>query len=342
MTTRAAIAAVATAVALAVAGCGVTGTDSTATADTTTTSTIAADTTTTSTTTTAATTTTTEAPQAVDLSEVSITVGSKDFTENQIVAEMFAQAVEAAGGSVDRQIDLGGTNVNRDALTAGQIDAYPEYNGTGWTVHLGNDDPSDDPDELFEVTSEADLEQNEIRWIGRSAFNNTYGFATGPDLTEENGGAFTPQEMADYLDENSDAVACMEPEFPVRPDGLVLFEEATDFTIPPNQQEVMDSGIIFQQIASCPFGEVFTTDGRIPELDLTVVDDGGAFIVYNVSLTLSDSLYQRAPDAFDEIAEGILADLDDDTMAELNRLVDVEGESLEDVASDYLSEQGLI
>lgn len=126
MTTRAAIAAVATAVALAVAGCGVTGTDSTATADTTTTSTIAADTTTTSTTTTAATTTTTEAPQAVDLSEVSITVGSKDFTENQIVAEMFAQAVEAAGGSVDRQIDLGGTNVNRDALTAGQIDAYPE------------------------------------------------------------------------------------------------------------------------------------------------------------------------------------------------------------------------
>jgi osmoprotectant transport system substrate-binding protein len=280
----------------------------------------------------------------LDLSDVSMTIGSKDFTENQIVAEMFAQAVEAAGGSVDRQIDLGGTNVNRDALTAGQIDAYPEYNGTGWTVHLGNDDPSDDPDELFEVTAEADLEQNDIRWIGRSAFNNTYGFATGPELTDENGGAFTLQEMADYLEENSDAVACMEPEFPVRPDGLVLFEEATGFTIPPAQQEVMDSGIIFQQIAdgSCPFGEVFTTDGRIPELDLTVVDDGGAFIVYNVSLTLSDELYQQAPEAFDEIAEGILDDLDDDTMAELNRLVDVDGESREDVVSGYLGEEGLI
>ncbi len=280
----------------------------------------------------------------LDLSEVSITIGSKDFTENQIVAEMFAQAVEAAGGSVERQIDLGGTNVNRDALTAGQIDAYPEYNGTGWTVHLGNDDPSDDPDELFDVTSEADLEQNQIRWIGRSAFNNTYGFATGPELTDENGGAFTLQEMADYLDENSDAVACMEPEFPVRPDGLALFEDATGFTIPPNQQEVMDSGIIFQQIAdgSCPFGEVFTTDGRIPELELTIVDDGGAFIVYNVSFTLSDELYQQAPEAFDEIAEGILADLDDETMAELNRLVDVEGDSREDVVSNYLGEQGLI
>ncbi len=280
----------------------------------------------------------------LDMSDVSLTISSKDFTENQLVAEMFAQTVEAAGGTVERQINLGGTNQNRDALEADQVDAYPEYNGTGWTVHLGNDDPSDDPDELYEVTAEADLEQNDIQWLGRSDFNNTYGFATGPDLTEENGGAFTLQEMADYLAENPDAEACMEPEFPDRPDGLVLFEEATGFTIPAGQQEVMDSGIIFNQAATgeCAFGEVFTTDGRIPELDLALVDDGGAFIVYNVSLTITDAVYQQAPEAFDEIAESVLNDLDDDTMAELNRLVDVEGESLEDVVQDHLVSEGLI
>lgn len=280
----------------------------------------------------------------LDMSEVSITIGSKDFTENQVVAEIFAQSIEAAGGEVDRQINLGGTNVNREALTSGQIDAYPEYNGTGWTVHLGHDDPGDDPEALTEKTATEDLEANEIHWLGRSGFNNTYGFATGPDLTDENGGGFDLQGMADYLKENPDAVACMETEFPDRPDGLVLFEEATGFKIPQNQQSILDTGIIYNETAqgNCQFGEVFTTDGRIPALDLTVVDDGGAFILYNMSFTITDEAYQQAPEEFVQISEAILNDLDDDTMADLNKQVDVEGEEMDDVVKKYLVEQGLI
>ncbi len=102
----------------------------------------------------------TEATEEKALDGVSLTVGSKDFTENILLGEMFAQAAEAAGASVDNKTNLGGTSVNRDALVSGDIDVYPEYNGTGWTVHLGNEDPSQDPEELFTVTSEADLEQN--------------------------------------------------------------------------------------------------------------------------------------------------------------------------------------
>ncbi len=75
------------------------------------------------------------------LDGVSVTVGSKDFTENILLAEMFAQALENEGASVNNKVNLGGTSVNRDALTSGDIDVYPEYNGTGWTVHLGNEDP---------------------------------------------------------------------------------------------------------------------------------------------------------------------------------------------------------
>lgn len=280
----------------------------------------------------------------IDLSGVSITVGSKDFTENQIVAEIFAQAVEAAGGTVDRQIDLGGTNENRAALESGNIDVYPEYNGTGWTIHLGNEDPSDDPDELYDVTAEADLEQNGIRWLGHSAFNNTYGFAVGPELTEEHGGQFTLQEMADHLEANPDAQACMEVEFPDRADGLVLFEEATGFTIPSDQQEIMESAIIFTETAQgeCAFGEIFTTDGRIPELDLTVVDDGGAFIIYNISYTIDDEIYQQAPEAFDMLAEALLNDLENDGVTSMIYRVDVLGESREDVVTDYLTQLGIL
>lgn len=287
----------------------------------------------------------TERPaDAPDFSDVSISIGSKDFTENKLVAEMFAQAIEAGGGKVDRKIDLGGTNVNREALLSGEIDAYPEYNGTGWMEHLGHEDPSDDPDELYKVTSEEDFEKNQIQWVGRSELSNTYGFATGPALTEENGGEFDFDSMAQYLQDNPDATVCMEAEFPDRSDGLVLFEDATGYVIPKNQQQIMDLGIIYNETAqgNCDFGEIFTTDGRIPELDLTIVDDDNTMIIYNLSFTVRDEVYQQAPEAFDEIAEKILADLTSEEMAEMNYQVDGQGESLSDVAKPYLAELGLV
>jgi osmoprotectant transport system substrate-binding protein len=282
--------------------------------------------------------------EQLDLSGVSATVGSKDFTENIVLGEILVQAYEAAGADVTNEINLGGTSVNRDALLAGEIDVYPEYNGTGWTVHLGNEEPSSDPDELTQVVREADLEENDIHWLGQSPFNDTYGFATGPDLTDQNGGPFDLQGMADYVDENPDTTVCMETEFPDRPDGLVLFEEATDFEIPQDQIEILDTGIIYNETAqgNCDFGEIFTTDGRIPALELSIVDDGGAFILYNVSVTMRDDLYQEAPEAFDEIANLILDPIDNDLMAELNSQVDVEGEDAATVAGNYLVDQGLI
>ncbi len=276
--------------------------------------------------------------------DAAVTIGSKDFTENQILAEMLAQALEAKDISVDRKINLGGTNVNREALQSGDIGVYPDYNGTGWTEHLGNDKPTDDPDELTKLVRDEDLEKNKIHWLGQSEFNNTYGFAVGPDLAKENGGGFDFDSMASYLKDNPDAKVCMETEFPDRSDGLVLFEDATGFEIPQDQQEILDTGIIYKETADgkCQFGEIFTTDGRIPELDLSVVDDGGVMIIYNVSFTFNDDTFGENSDVFNEVSEAILTDLDADTMADLNKRVDVDGESLEDVAKSYLTEKGII
>src|SRR5699024_5218294 len=209
---------------------------------------------------------------------------------------------------------------------------------------LGHDDPSNDPDELYQVTADDDLERNDIHWLGRSALSNTYGFATGPTLTEENGGAFDFHSMAEYIGDNPDATVCMENEFPDRPDGLILFEEATGFEIPRNQQQILDLGIIYNETAqgNCDFGEIFTTDGRIPELDLSIVDDDNAMIVYNVSYTVNDDVYQQAPDALTELAETLLNDLTAEEMAEMNYQVDGQGTSLADVVTPYLQDLGLI
>ena len=279
----------------------------------------------------------------LDLSGVDITVGSKDFTEQLVLGEMLVLAYEEAGATVTNRVDLGGTEVNRAALLSGEINVYPEYNGTGWTVHLGNDDPSDDPDTLTQNVRQQDLADNEIRWVGQSPFNNTYGFASRPDLLD-NGQPFTMQTMATYLADNPDTLVCMESEFPDRPDGLILFENATGYTIPSSQQQILDTGIIYTETAAgtCDFGEVFTTDGRIAGLDLNLVDDPGIMILYNVSITMTDALYSQAPDVFDTIANDLLAGLDNETMTELNFQVDIEGETPTSVARNYLVANGFI
>lgn len=277
------------------------------------------------------------------LDGVSVSVGSKDFTENILLGEMYAQALENEGASVNKQINLGGTSVNRDALTSNDIDVYPDYNGTGWTVFLGNEDPSTDPQELYDMTAEADLEQNNIKWIGLSPFNDTYGFAANGDLAESEG-PFDLQGMAEYLEANPDATVCMETEFPDRPDGLVLFEDATGYEVPNSQTQILDTGLIYTETSdgNCDFGEVFTTDGRITALNLQLVDDPGVFILYNVSFTMNNDVYEANAEVYDELAETILADLDNDKMAELNAQVDVEGMPAERVAQTYLEDIGVL
>ena len=279
--------------------------------------------------------------EELDFSGITVNVGSKDFVEQFVLGELLIVGIEAGGGSTVNNVNLGGTVVNRDALLANEIDAYWEYNGTGWTVHLGQEDPSFDREELSIAVCVGDLEENQIRWLGVSPFNNTYGFATAG-----NGPAtgLDLQGMADYVAANSDAIVCMETEYPNRPDGLVLFETATNFQIPDAQIEILEVGVIYQETANgnCTFGEIFTTDGRIAALGLEVLDDPGINILYNVSLTLPDSVFQQAPEAFQSLVETILKPLDNETMAELNRQVSADGLDPREVAETFLRSQGLI
>lgn len=280
-----------------------------------------------------------------DLSGIDITVGSKDFAEQLVLGEIMVAAFEAAGATVDNQVDLGGTSVARSALESGDIDIYMEYNGTGWGVHLGIDDaPSFDPDVLTAAVAERDLEANDIVWVGQSPFNNTYGFVSSPELTETNGGAFDLQSMMEYVRDNPDATVCLESEYPSRPDGLILMETATEITLPVDQQRVLETGIVYTETAAnnCDFGEVYTTDGRIPALNLTLVDDPGVHFLYNVSGTIRLEKYNEAPEAFDGIINAILNPLDNNRMADLNTRLAVDGQEPDVVAKDYLVEEGLI
>lgn len=279
------------------------------------------------------------------LEGLEISVGSKDFDEQLILGNMLKIAFEEHGATVEDNINLGGTNLAREALLAGDIDTYAEYNGTGYAVHLGiEEEIPNDPEELTSIVRERDLEENDIHWLSRAPFNNTYGFVSSPELTEENGGGFDMQSMADYLEANPDATLCLESEFPNRDDGLILFEEATGYSVPDDQIQILDTGLIYTETANnnCDFGEVFTTDGRIPELGLTLVEDPGVMILYNISVNMRDDLYQEAPDTFDQLAEEMMSGLTQERMTELNAAVSSEGRPAEDVAREYLVEEGII
>lgn len=122
----------------------------------------------------------------VDLSGASLTVGSKEFTEQLILGQITLLALEDAGADVSDQTGLVGSTAVREALTAGEIDLYWEYLGTGWITYLENTEALPDPQEQYEAVRDADAE-NGITWLPPAPFNNTYAIATTNEVAEENG-----------------------------------------------------------------------------------------------------------------------------------------------------------
>jgi osmoprotectant transport system substrate-binding protein len=280
-----------------------------------------------------------------DLSGLSITVGSKDFTEQLVLGEILVQALEAAGADVDNQVNLGGTVVNREALLAGEIDTYWEYNGTGWITHLGETDPIPDRIEQYEAVRDRDLEENGIVWYDPAPFNNTYALAVRSEAQEDLG-VENLSDIGTLIEERpEEATLCVETEFEVRDDGLPGMEAAYGYEFPEGNVSVLDTGIIYQETDSgetCNFGEVFTTDGRIAALDLFVLtDDQSFFPLYNPSVNVRQEIDEEFP-ATGDLAGQLAAALDNETMQQLNAAVDVDGEEPADVARDWLVEQGFI
>jgi len=184
-----------------------------------------------------------DAPDDADasLAGVEVVFGSKEFAEQELLGSMFIQALDARGADVTDATGTGGTLETRAALLAGTIDAYVEYDTTAWFELLGrSDSPPEDPEEITAAVAALDL-ANDVVWLGRSSFDNTYGFALSPRLADDNRAdryqveSFDLDALADLLEDESDLVVCVAPEFRDRPDGLERFETATGFEIPDDQ-----------------------------------------------------------------------------------------------------------
>lgn len=279
--------------------------------------------------------------EGTTLEGAEVSVGSKDFTEQIILGKMAVILFQSAGADTQDLTNVPGSNSVRMAMQEGIMDFQWEYTGTAWITYMGEVDPIPDEQEQYEAVRDADL-ANHLIWTKPSELNNTYAIAVTSQTHEDLGVA----EMSDLagLDE-SELTFCLDAEFASRNDGFEPMLEHYDIPpVPNDRRSLMDLGAIYQATANgeCTFGEVFATDGRIPALDLVVLeDDENYFPRYNLSGVINEELYDQYPqieDLIDPLAER----LDNETMAILNARVDVDGEEPADVAWDFLLEEGFI
>ncbi len=282
-----------------------------------------------------------------ELSGASFVVGSKEFTEQNIVGQMAILVLENAGASVEDKTGLVGTETVRTALTSGEIDLYWEYTGTGWTSHLGHEatEAPTDPEELFDVVAQEDLQENGVQWFALAPFENTYRIATTADRADELG-VTTMSDYAELANEDpADASLCAATEFLTRADGWPGVEEEYGFDLPDGQIAEVDLGLVFNQVPEgdrCQFGEVFSTDGRIPANDMALLeDDKNFFVKYNLAMTATEEVYEEHPE-LEELFTPLAEALSTETMQELNAQVDAEGLPPAQVAERWLEDNGFL
>ena len=274
-----------------------------------------------------------------DLSGASFAVGSKEFTESIVLAQITLIALENAGAEAEERTGISGSATVREALQAGEIDMYWEYTGTGWVNILGNT-TEDVPDDLYAAVVEAEAE-NDIAWLEPAPFEDTYRIAVTSDFATENDLA-TTSDAAAYVQENPDeGTVCAASEFINRDDGLPGLEEAYGFEF--SEVVELDLNLIYTQVGdTCNFAEVFSTDGRIVSNDLVILEDDMEFFVeYRGALTMRQETLDEYP-AIADIMAPISEAITNEAITELNDRVDNQGEEPADVAQDWLESEGLL
>ncbi|MGY1899945.1 glycine betaine ABC transporter substrate-binding protein [Nocardia gipuzkoensis] len=280
-----------------------------------------------------------------ELEGVRITVGSKDFTEQNILGYLIEFALSAAGADVRDLTNIQGSNSVRDAQLHGQIDIAYDYTGTGWINYLGNETPVPDEIGQFEAVRDADRAEHGMVWAAMAPMNNTYALVMSARTAQETG-VRTLSDYARLVDTDPAAASiCVGTEFNVRQDGFPGLTHKYEIDAGKVRKQIVQDAVVYQATADgkqCRFGSVAATDGRIPALNLALLqDDRGFFPKYNAALVMRASFAEAHPQVV-TVLTPISQRLTNETITELNRQVDVDGREPADVARDWMVAQGFV
>jgi osmoprotectant transport system substrate-binding protein len=272
-----------------------------------------------------------------------ITVGSKNFTEQYILGELYAQALAANGFSVEKKLDLGSEQIADKALQNGQIDMYPEYTGTSLVAVLGYEGENPPtPEATYQKAKELYAKRDPAdTMLTPAQFNNTYGIFVRSQVAEQD----DLKTLTDLAEVSPDLTFVSFSEFQNRPDGYPNMQknyEGLDF----GDIKIVNSigGPIYQGVleGEGDVGVGFTTDGQLASDELVVMEDPKNIwpFYYPAPVVRSDVLEQNPK--MEEVLNSVSETLDAETMRKLNAQVDIEQEDPEDVAAEYLQEKGIV
>lgn len=266
-------------------------------------------------------------------SEETITIGSKDFTESVILAEILAQMLEKRGAKVSRKFELGG-NLPHDSLLAGEIDVYPEYTGTAYTAILKHkvtsEGPITDPQVVYAQTKGEYAERFGLVVSPPLGFSNDFAILVRGDVARKN----NLKTISDAVPLAKNWQAGFGQDFMSRADGYPGFVKAYGFSFAKQPKE-MDLSLTYKALQSGELDIIAgnSTDGLIAALDLFQLDDDRHYF------PPYQAVYIARQDATKAVAMA-LAQLNNaistDEMRRLNYQVDGNKRTPRDVASEWV------
>jgi osmoprotectant transport system permease protein len=253
-----------------------------------------------------------------------VVLGAKTFTEQYILVQVMAERLRAHGFDVDVLDSLGSTIVF-DALATGKIDVYVDYSGTIWANQMKRKDTPGSGEVLDEMTRWL-ADERGVTVLGPLGFENAYALAMRRDRAE----AMKIASLSDLAEHAQGLSIGGDYEFFARPEWIAVRER---YGLAFDEERSFDSSLMYRAVADGHVDAIsaFSTDGRIAAFDLLVLDDPlQAFPPYDAVALLSAGAGKRP--RLVAALQSLVGSIDDEHMRKANKLVDLDGRSLEEAA----------
>ncbi len=269
--------------------------------------------------------------ETVSTEKAAIRVGTKDFTENLIVGELYALALEDAGYKVERLPAIAGSVIH-SSLINDEIDLYPEYTGTGLLVVL-KEKLITDPDEVYKKVKEGYKTQFGVTWLDYSQANDGAGLVIRTEVSKKLG----ITTISDLQKHASEIRFASQGEVDQREDGIPALEKVYG-KLDWKSSKVYDNGLKYQVLMNdeADVAPAYTTEGQLVNTDefTLLIDDKMVWPPYNLAPVVRDNVLEADPEIA-AIINKVSANLDTPTITALNARVDVDKEEYEKVAKEF-------
>ena len=281
--------------------------------------------------------------------QTAVRVASKIDTEGALLGNVVLQVLEANGIKTENKLQLGNTKIVRGALTAGEIDIYPEYTGNGAFFFSDEKNPAwKDAKAGYEKVKALDAEKNKLVWLEPAPANNTWAIAIRKDVAAKNN-LKSLDDLGKWLGTGGKFKLAASAEFIERPDALPSFQNTYGFKLSQDQLLTLAGGdttvtikAAAEQTSGVNAAMAYGTDGPVSALGLQILTDTkGAQPIYAPAPVVRAEVLARYPKIKDALAP-VFKSLDGPTLQSLNAKIALEGQDAKAVAAAYLKSKGFV